>query len=108
MSNFDIGSLMKNAKKMQEIIQQQQAELETIEVTGNAGAGSVEITMSCKYRAKRIKIDPEMLKESPEILEDLLTAAINNAVSKIEKITQEKMMGASKLLGGGGLGDLLG
>ncbi|HYF97413.1 MAG TPA: YbaB/EbfC family nucleoid-associated protein [Coxiellaceae bacterium] len=105
MGAFDMINLMKNAKKMQEMMQQQQAELANTEVTGESGAGAVQLTMDGKFRARSLKIDPEYLSD-PSVLEDLIIAAINNATSQVEKLTQEKMMSAGKLLGGD-LGDLL-
>ncbi len=110
MGAFDMINLMKNAKKMQEMMQQQQAELAQMEISGEAGAGAVRIVMNGKYQVRSVTIDPEFTKESVEVLQDLIAAAINNATSQVEKRTQEKMMGMGKLLGGGdlgGLGDLL-
>jgi hypothetical protein len=97
---LNFGSLLKNAKKMQQMMEETQGELANIEVTGEAGAGAVTTVMTARHYVKNISIDDEILKEDKSIVEDLIAAAINDAAAKVEKITQEKMMGASKLFGG--------
>ena len=97
---LNFGSLLKNAKKMQQMMEQTQGELASIEVTGESGAGAVKVTMTARHVVKNINIDDEIFKEDKSIVEDLVAAAINDAASKVEKITQEKMMDASKLFGG--------
>jgi len=101
---FNLGDLMKNAKKMQELFQQQQEELEKTYVMGEAGGGAVQIRMSCKHKAIQAKIDPEIKNEAPEVLEELIVAAINDATQKIERMAQEKMTSMGQSLGG--LGNL--
>ena len=92
MMKGGIGGLMKQAQKMQENMQKAQAELATIEVEGQAGAGMVKVTMTCKYDVRRVTID-ESVMDDREMLEDLLAAAVNDAVRRVESTTQEKMAG---------------
>lgn len=99
---FNIGSLMKNAKKVQEMMEQAQEELAKIEVSGEAGAGLVKVVVTAQHQVVSVNIADEALTESKEVLEDLLKAAFNDANQKALKITQEKMMGAGNLLGGFG------
>ncbi len=96
---FNIGSLMKNAKKMQQMMEEAQAELAKIQVTGESGAGAVKLTMTARYQALSLQIDDDLLKEDKEILQDLIVAAINDTTQKVEAITKDKMMDAGKLLG---------
>ena len=89
-----IGNLMKQAQAMQENMRKAQEELAGIEVTGNSGGGMVKITMTCRHDVKKVDIDPGMLTEDDkEVLEDLVAAAVNDAVRKVEQVTQEKMSG---------------
>ena len=88
-----IGDIMKQAQAMQEKMQQAQQELAELEVTGQSGAGLVEVVMSGRYDVKRITIDPELINDDKEVLEDLLAAGFNDAVRKVEKATEEKMSG---------------
>lgn len=90
-----LGNLMKQAQAMQENLRKAQEELASIEVTGNAGGGLVSITMTCRYDVKRVQIDPSLMSDDKEVLEDLVAAAMNDAVRKVEKATQEKMAGLS-------------
>lgn len=96
---FNLGGLMKNAKKMQEMIEKAQSELAKIEITGESGGGAVKVTITAKHYVKNIHIDDEMLKEPKEILTDLIAAAFNNAVQKAEEITKSKMMDFSNMFG---------
>jgi len=84
---------MKQAQAMQENMQKAQAELASIEVVGEAGGGMVKLTMNCRHDVKSVQIDPELVGDADdrEILEDLIAAAMNDAVRKVEKTTQEKM-----------------
>ena len=86
---------MKQAQAMQENMQKAQEELANIEVTGEAGGGMVKLVMTCRHDVKRVEIDPELMGEADdkEILEDLVAAAMNDAVRKVEKTSQEKMAG---------------
>ena len=88
-----IGDIMKQAQAMQEKMQKAQQELAELEVTGQSGAGLVEVVMSGRYDVKRITIDPELINDDKEVLEDLLAAGFNDAVRKVEKATEEKMSG---------------
>ena len=88
-----LGNIMKQAQAMQENMQKAQEELAKIEVSGQSGAGLIEVTMSCRYDVKKITIDPELMSDDKEVLEDLIAAAFNDAVRKVEKATQEKMGG---------------
>ena len=90
-----LGNIMKQAQAMQENMQKAQQELESIEVTGESGGGMVKLIMTCRHDVKRVSIDPELLGdvEDKEVLEDLVAAAMNDAVRKVEKTTQEKMSG---------------
>lgn len=97
---FNIGSLMKNAKKIQEMMEKAQEELAKIRVSGEAGAGLVKVVVTAQHQVVNIEIADEALKESKEVIEDLVKAALNDANQKAAKITQEKMMAAGNLFGG--------
>jgi DNA-binding YbaB/EbfC family protein len=88
-----LGDLMKKAQEMQKKMQEIQKQIAEMEVTGQSGGGLVKIVMTGQHYAKRITIDPAVLKEEKSILEDLIAAAINDAADKIEKGTREKMSG---------------
>ncbi len=88
-----IGKMMQQAQRMQESMQKAQAELANIEVTGNAGGGMVTVTMTCRHDVRKVEIDPGLMEDDKEMLEDLLAAAVNDAVRKVEQTTQEKMSG---------------
>ncbi len=88
-----LAGLMKQAQAMQDNIKRAQEELATIEVTGESGAGMVKVLMTCKYDVKRVTIDPSLLADDKDMLEDLVAAAFNDAVRKAEATAQEKMGG---------------
>ncbi|HLR29319.1 MAG TPA: YbaB/EbfC family nucleoid-associated protein [Paenalcaligenes sp.] len=88
-----LAGLMRQAQRMQEDMKKAQEELAEIEVEGAAGGGLVKVTMSCKNDVRRISIDPELLEEDTDMLEDLIAAAFNDALRKAEKTAQEKMSG---------------
>jgi len=94
-----LGNLMKQAQRMQETMQKAQAELADMEVTGQAGGGMVSVVMTGRHDVKRVTIDDSLLKEDKEMLEDLLAAAVNDAVRKVETTTQEKMSGLTSGMG---------
>ena len=94
-----LGNLMKQAQRMQETMQKAQAELADIEVTGQAGGGMVSVVMTGRHDVKRVTLDDSLLKEDKEMLEDLLAAAVNDAVRKVESTTQEKMSGLTAGMG---------
>ncbi len=92
MMKGGLGGLMKQAQQMQENMKKMQDQLATIEVEGQSGAGMVKVTMTCKYDVRRVAIDPSVMDDK-EMLEDLLAAAVNDAVRRVEATTQEKMAG---------------
>jgi len=91
MMKGGIAGLMQQAQKMQERMQKAQAELAMKEVEGQSGAGMVKVTMTGKHAVKRVQIDPKLLAEDRDMLEDLMAAAINDAVQRVETMTQEEM-----------------
>ena len=100
MMKGDMGNLMKQAQKMQEELQKAQAEVANLEVNGESGAGLVKIVMNGRHDVKRVVIDPSLMEEEKDILEDLIAAAVNDAVRKVETQSQEKM---AKVTGGMGM-----
>ncbi len=88
-----IGDLMKQAQEMQANMQKMQEELAQAEVEGQAGAGLVSVVMTGRHDVKRVNIDDSLMSEDKEILEDLLAAAVNDAVRKVETSSREKMAG---------------
>jgi DNA-binding YbaB/EbfC family protein len=84
---------MRQAQQMQETMQKAQAELAEIEVTGESGAGMVKVTLNGRHEAKKVMIEPKLLTEERDMLEDLLVAAVNDAVRKVAARTQEKYSG---------------
>ncbi len=86
-----LAGLMKQAQSMQENMQKMQEELGRTIVEGQSGAGLVTVLMSCKFYVSRISIDPSLMGDDKEMLEDLVTAAVNDAVRKAEATSQEKM-----------------
>ena len=88
-----MGNLMKQAQQMQEKLQQAQEEIANAETIGESGAGLVKIVMNGRHDVKRVDIDDSLMSEEKEILEDLIAAAVNDAVRKIEAASQEKMAG---------------
>jgi len=85
-----LAGLMQQAQKMQQEMQKAQEELARLEVTGEAGGGMVKVTMNGKHAVRRIEIDPNLLDDR-EMLEDIITAAVNDAVNRIAETTQERM-----------------
>ena len=86
-----LGNLMKQAQKMQEDLQKAQEQIASMEVIGQAGGGMVSVVMTGRHDVKRISIDDSLLKDDKEMLEDLIAAAVNDAVRKIESESKEKM-----------------
>lgn len=93
MMKGQLSGLMKQAQAMQENMKKVQEELAHIEVEGESGAGLVKVVMSCKSDVKRVTIDPSLLEDDKDMLEDLVAAAFNDAVRKAEATSQEKMSG---------------
>ncbi len=94
-----LGNLMKQAQKMQADMQQAQEELANIEVQGAAGGGLVTLTMTCKHEVRGLSIDDSLIGEDKDMLEDIVAAAFNDALRKVEKIVQEKMSGMTSGMG---------
>jgi DNA-binding YbaB/EbfC family protein len=90
MMKGGLGNLMRQAQQMQETMQKVQAELAETEVTGEAGAGMVKLVLNGRHEAKQVTIEPKVFSEDKDMLEDLLVAAINDAVRKIAARSQEK------------------
>ena len=95
----NIGQLMKQAQMMQENMRRMQESLGSMEVEGQSGAGMVKVLMSCKHEVRRVSIDPSLVKDEREMLEDLLVAAFNDAARKVEATISEKMAGMTAGLG---------
>ncbi|HMU63184.1 MAG TPA: YbaB/EbfC family nucleoid-associated protein [Nitrosomonas sp.] len=95
----NLGNIMKQAQQMQENMKAMQEQLASIEIEGQSGAGMVKVVMTCRHDVKRVSIDPSLLGDDKEMLEDLIAAAVNDAVRRVETTTQEKMSGLT-----GGLG----
>ncbi|QGX41572.1 YbaB/EbfC family nucleoid-associated protein [Permianibacter aggregans] len=91
MNMRGMGNLMKQAQEMQARMQKAQQEIAQMEVTGEAGAGLVKITMTGKHDVRRVELDDSLMQEDKEMLEDLLAAAVNDAVRKVESTTSAKM-----------------
>jgi DNA-binding YbaB/EbfC family protein len=92
-----LAGLMKQAQAMQDNLKRAQEQLASVEVEGQAGAGLVKVVMTCRHDVKRVAIDPSLIGEDRDMLEDLVAAAFNDAVRRVESTTQEKMSG---LMGG--------
>jgi DNA-binding YbaB/EbfC family protein len=90
-----IAGLMKQAQQMQDNMRRVQDQLAGIEVEGQAGAGLVKVVMTCKHDVKRVSIDPSLLADDKDMLEDLVAAAVNDAVRHVEATVQEKMAGVT-------------
>mgnify|MGYP001816713502 CR=1 FL=1 len=94
-----IGQLMKQAQEMQANMQKAQEEMASIEVISESGAGVVRIAMTCRHQVRRVEIDDAMVGDDKEMLEDLITAAFNDAIQKVEKTVQEKFSGMTSGMG---------
>ena len=90
-----MGNLMRQAQQVQENMRKLQEELAQTQITGEAGAGMVKVTLNGRHEAQRVEVSPEALKEDPELLGDLVAAAINDAVQKLEALSREKMAKAT-------------
>jgi len=86
-----LAGLMKQAQAMQDNLKKAQDELGNIEVEGQSGSGLVKVLMTCKHEVRRITIDPSLLADDKDMLEDLVAAAFNDGVRKAEEISQQKM-----------------
>jgi len=95
MNKGQLAGLMKQAQQMQESMRKMQEQLATLEVEGQSGAGMVKVVMTCRYDVKRVTIDPSLVGDDREMLEDLVAAAVNDAVRRVESTVQEKMAGVT-------------
>ena len=93
MMKGGLGGLMKQAQQMQENMRKMQESLGTVEVEGQSGSGLVRVVMTCKHEVRRVTIDPSLLGEEKDMLEDLVAAAFNDAARKVDATVQEKMSG---------------
>jgi len=91
MMKGGLAGLMKQAQQMQENMKKMQEQLATVEIEGQSGAGMVKVVMTCRYDVKRVMIDESLLRDDKEMLEDLVAAAVNDAVRRVESTVQEKM-----------------
>ncbi|MGA9851694.1 MAG: YbaB/EbfC family nucleoid-associated protein [Gammaproteobacteria bacterium] len=88
-----LGGLMKQAQQLQENMRKAQEELARMEVTGQAGGAMVSVVMTGRHEVRRVSIDPKLLGDDKEMLEDLIAAAVNDAVNKVEAVTRERFSG---------------
>jgi len=99
MMKGQLAGLMKQAQQMEENLKKAQEEIAGMEVEGQAGAGMVKVVMTGRHDVKRVSIDPSLMSEDKDMLEDLIAAAVNDAVRRVEAATQEKMGGLTSGLG---------
>ena len=99
MMKGQLAGLMKQAQQMQENMKKAQEEIAALEVEGQAGAGMVKVIMTGRHDVKRVNIDPSLMGDDKDMLEDLIAAAINDAVRRVETVTQEKMGGLTSGFG---------
>jgi nucleoid-associated protein EbfC len=95
MMKGQLAGLMKQAQQMQDNMRKMQEQLALIEVEGQAGSGAVKVVMTCKHEVKRVAIDPSVMGDDKDMLEDLIALAMNDAVRKVEATSQEKMAGVT-------------
>jgi DNA-binding YbaB/EbfC family protein len=93
-----IGQLMKQAQQMQEDMKKAQEELSNITITGESGGGMVSVIMTCKHEIKALNIDNALLSDDKDMLEDLIIAAFNDSIRKVEKKSQEQLSGMTSVL----------
>lgn len=89
----NIGNMMKQAEALQRNMQKAQEEIAAMEIVGESGGGMVKVTMTGRHEVKRVQIEPTVIGEDREMLEDLVAAACNDAVRKLEAASQQKMSG---------------
>jgi DNA-binding YbaB/EbfC family protein len=95
MMKGGLGGLMKQAQQMQANMKKAQAELATVEVEGQAASGMVKVTMTCAHEVRRVQLDGSLLSDDKEMLEDLIVAAMNDAVKQAAAVTKQRMSGFS-------------
>ena len=100
-----LGNLMKQAQKMQENLQKAQAEIASLEVSGESVGGLVSVIITGRHEVKRVRIDSSLVGDDKDMLEDLVAAAFNDAVHKLERTVQDKMSGLTAGLPPGMMGD---
>ena len=93
MMKGGLAGLMKQAQQMQNNMKKAQEELATVEVEGQAGSGMVKVTMTCAHDVRRVQIDDSLLSDDKEMLEDLIAAAVNDAVKQAAAVSQQRMAG---------------
>ena len=86
-----LGQLMQQAQQMQENLKRAQEEIAKLEVTGSAGGGMVEVTMTGRHEVRRVRIDRKLITDDPEMAEDMVAAAVNDAVNKVAEASQQKL-----------------
>ena len=94
-----LAGLMKQAQQMQDNLKRAQEQLASVEVEGQAGAGLVKVVMTCRHDVRRVSIDPSLLGDDRDMLEDLVAAAVNDAVRRVEATSQEKMASVTGSMG---------
>lgn len=94
-----LANVMKQAQQMQNNLQKVQEEVATMEVTGQAGGGMVEVTMTGRHEARRIQIEPSLLNEDREMLEDLIAAAVNDAIRKADQLMSDRIAAVTAGMG---------
>jgi len=99
MINGDMGDIMKQAQKIQEKMQKAQEELANAQQLGESGGGLVKVTMTGRHDVRKVELDQSLMSEDKEILEDLIAAAVNDAVRKIEQYSKQKMSGMAAGMG---------
>jgi nucleoid-associated protein EbfC len=90
-----MGNMMRQAQKMQEDMQKAQQEIAAMEVEGQSGGGMVKVLMNGRHEIRKVSLDDSLMQDDKEMIEDLLAAAVNDAVRRVEQLTQEKMSGVS-------------
>ncbi|MCW0350342.1 YbaB/EbfC family nucleoid-associated protein [Pantoea ananatis] len=90
-----LGNLMKQAQQMQDKMTQVQEEIAALEVTGESGAGMVKVTINGAHNCRRVEVDPSLLEDDKDMLEDLIAAAFNDAARRIDEVQKEKMASVS-------------
>ncbi|MFH0351092.1 MAG: YbaB/EbfC family nucleoid-associated protein [Chromatiales bacterium] len=93
------GNLLKQAQQMQEDFKRAQEDLANVEITGESGGGMVKVVMTGRHDVRRVTLDPALLKEEKEMLEDLLAAAVNDANRRVEQASQDKLSGLTAGMG---------
>ena len=99
MMKGQLAGLIKQAQQMQENLKKAQEEIAAMQVEGQAGAGMVKVIMTGRHDVKRVSIDPSLMGDDKDMLEDLIAAALNDAVRRVETLTQEKMGGLTSGFG---------